>query len=606
MKFTCDSCSAQYMIADEKVGPAGVKVRCKKCGHVIVLRRAAAPAPEPEPAAAPAPDPAPAAQANGAAAGLDDELGHAFESAFGDRPAAPAAPAPDADATQAMNPDDAARIAAAARAAEPPPTEWYVAIGEVQVGPLPLAEVRRKWEAGEIGPDSLSWRPGMADWIAVKGVPELLGALAPLPNGRPRAPEPARAPTPAPAAVPAPAAGPEPTWKPAGASALAALASEEIAGGRAPSPGAPSRPVPSGVRSLVDTMELPDSGGVDPTGAVPLPIKGLEPTDEKPIRKSSVALGAEAARARRQGSARAVAIGVALAVIVLGGGGAAAYFLLGVGAPGPAAPAATAPVAQAAPAPQPAPPVAPAPAPPAPAEAVAPAAAPTATAAAPAPSAPGPGALAQAPSGTSAPAPADPAATPPPAAKPAVAARPEPAPRPARAEKKPAVRTARATPPPEPAAEPPPAPAPRPAAAKPAGRGKELLDFEGGGDSALDEALGRTPSGRSVYVPPAPGGAAAASALPAEPTDDQVRASVASRIDALRRCVAEQREREPGASGKLELRWTIVPDGGVKDVRTLTAELAGRPIATCITGVVKGVRFPRSQQGKVVTFPFTF
>jgi hypothetical protein len=27
------------MISDDKVGPGGVKVRCKKCGHVILVRR---------------------------------------------------------------------------------------------------------------------------------------------------------------------------------------------------------------------------------------------------------------------------------------------------------------------------------------------------------------------------------------------------------------------------------------------------------------------------------------------------------------------------------------------------------------------------------------
>ena len=40
MRFACDSCRAQYNISDEKVGPRGVKVRCKKCGHVIHVRRA--------------------------------------------------------------------------------------------------------------------------------------------------------------------------------------------------------------------------------------------------------------------------------------------------------------------------------------------------------------------------------------------------------------------------------------------------------------------------------------------------------------------------------------------------------------------------------------
>ncbi len=38
MRFVCDSCRAQYMISDDKVGAKGVKVRCKKCGYNIVVR----------------------------------------------------------------------------------------------------------------------------------------------------------------------------------------------------------------------------------------------------------------------------------------------------------------------------------------------------------------------------------------------------------------------------------------------------------------------------------------------------------------------------------------------------------------------------------------
>ncbi len=47
MRFSCEGCDAKYMISDDKVGPGGVKVRCKKCGHVTLVRRS-----EPEGAAA--------------------------------------------------------------------------------------------------------------------------------------------------------------------------------------------------------------------------------------------------------------------------------------------------------------------------------------------------------------------------------------------------------------------------------------------------------------------------------------------------------------------------------------------------------------------------
>ncbi len=40
MKFSCENCGAQYLIADEKLGRRGVKVRCKKCSNVIIVRPA--------------------------------------------------------------------------------------------------------------------------------------------------------------------------------------------------------------------------------------------------------------------------------------------------------------------------------------------------------------------------------------------------------------------------------------------------------------------------------------------------------------------------------------------------------------------------------------
>ncbi len=120
MKFTCDRCEAQYMISDEKVGPNGVKVRCKKCSHVILVRRAengAASAEVPAPAASPAPT----------GEGLDAELGQAFDNAFGGAPAGteaaeatPATASADPDATQGVSPDEAAKLAARSSSAPPP------------------------------------------------------------------------------------------------------------------------------------------------------------------------------------------------------------------------------------------------------------------------------------------------------------------------------------------------------------------------------------------------------------------------------------------------------------------------------------------------------
>ena len=41
MKIVCDSCGAKYQIADDKVAGKAFKLKCKKCGHIIVVNRSA-------------------------------------------------------------------------------------------------------------------------------------------------------------------------------------------------------------------------------------------------------------------------------------------------------------------------------------------------------------------------------------------------------------------------------------------------------------------------------------------------------------------------------------------------------------------------------------
>jgi predicted Zn finger-like uncharacterized protein len=606
MKFTCDRCDAQYMISDEKVGPNGVKVRCKKCSNVILVRRSA----ENGAVANEAPAPAPVAPTGGE--GLDAELGNAFDHAFGETPAkgSPApAPRPDAaaadlDSTQAVSPEEAARLAALSAPPEPAATEWYVAIGQAQVGPLPLVEVRRKWETGDVGPESLVWRPGMGDWSALTGVKDLSAYLTAVPRGAPRPKVEVSSNTIGrataagmAAATPAPAAGGSGavSWKPVGASALAALASEELAGQAGAGARPEAKPAPAaGLKSLVDA--LPDGGGVDPTGALPLSIKALEQrTGEQNLpRRSGVARSAEQIRNQRTSRTWVIAVAAAVVLCALAAG---AYLLLPrllSPAPGPVAetPAPRPPAAEVAAAP-PAKPAEPPPAQPAPATAE--------TSPPPATATP---AVAEAP-----PPPAQPLAAATPKEPPAEAA-PEPKAPPARAAKEPKAarekpsrhaearvakdtKVARAEP--GPAAEP----------AKPARKkGGDVLDFDNENDAALNDALGAGggKTGRSVYVPPAAG-----AGVPASVTDSQVQEAIMTRVSALQQCLGDQKARDASASGVLKMRWTIAPDGGAQDVKCVTPEFASTPFTQCMSNVLKSVRYPKSQQGRQdVTFPFKF
>jgi len=249
MKFLCDQCKAKYQIADEKVQGKTLRMKCRKCGHVIEIRAAAdAPAsgetmqvsalgedaaaqiansiappkpvaPTPRPGSAPRPGagaPRPAA---------------------GSRPGA--APRPPT-ATAAKNPPSGALASAFSKQVsnEAPPAsrtptgpdvpaeDWYVAIDEVPVGPIRLTELRAKYAEGAVRDESLVWREGYEEWRPLRTLPELhqvvkeevSGASIPprgsslLPSGNTRQSSPrsspsapARASTPARPAAPVPA-----------------------------------------------------------------------------------------------------------------------------------------------------------------------------------------------------------------------------------------------------------------------------------------------------------------------------------------------------------------------------------------------------------------
>jgi predicted Zn finger-like uncharacterized protein len=664
MRFSCSSCNAQYMISDEKVGPGGVKVRCKKCGTIIPVKRAPAVAPTIEAAA---PSPFVTEQTPRAAPGegtLETELGTAFQNVFGGGSAGLASEHGAAVAEAPAPGDGASTLAEAATTAAaggPAPSaeafdDWYVAVDDDQVGPIPASSVKSRWESGEVGPDTLAWRPGMADWSAISSIPEMAQYLAPVARGGKAAPFGAAA-APAPAGLAAHAAQSEPKeapraaaptptpstvaglngaardgeWHPAAASALAALASEEMASLARPEPNraasTPAQGAPAAGGSLLERMELPD-GGVDPTNVVPLPLKGLDPTGEAALKTKKPAAAAESTQIRelKKTTTRSM-LYIALAMVAL--------FAVGIGVvvammrPSREAPRATA-QPESAPATAASAPSAPAPAPaPAPSPAVA---------AAPTPSSPpasASGTSTSTPPAASNAVPGTPEAAPPPAAASAPAprepervaeaqqkeppARAEPPRRrrqdaPQRVVEKPAKRSRRlaqanepvpAAPPvqaPAQQAPPPPAPAPR------ATESDDEIDkiLSGSGGSAPAQASPQNGNGaarkRSVYVPPAIG-----SDLPENVSVSQINEAVLGQKPALLRCIEQQKAADSGTSGTLKMRWVIAGDGGVKDVRVLSDEFSKQPIAGCISGVVKGLHFPRSRtSGQEVVFPFKF
>ena len=61
---------------------------------------------------------------------------------------------------------------------DPPHTdEWYVAINGVAVGPIRVAEVRRKAALGAVNEGSLAWQEGLDEWRPLRAFPELAASV---------------------------------------------------------------------------------------------------------------------------------------------------------------------------------------------------------------------------------------------------------------------------------------------------------------------------------------------------------------------------------------------------------------------------------------------
>jgi len=271
MRFVCDSCRAQYMISDDKVGAKGVKVRCKKCGYNIVVRPAGSEPVKEEGTGGEAAGGAAASQGQSTNDGFglpptlgtppeggifsgveDDELGAVFDQVLNSGshriPAGEAAGPAQLDSSALSDAGETVRRLAEAEgnAKSAASHEWFVAIDEKQVGPLSMDKVKDYWDRGEVGPDSLCWRAGFSDWIPLSEASELASVLAPRPT-KPVILEPAPMASSAPVAsgpvesafasglakparsdTPAPVPSAQDTgWKPSAASVLASLVKEE-------------------------------------------------------------------------------------------------------------------------------------------------------------------------------------------------------------------------------------------------------------------------------------------------------------------------------------------------------------------------------------------
>ncbi|MCX7944590.1 MAG: zinc-ribbon domain-containing protein [Deltaproteobacteria bacterium] len=112
--------------------------------------------------------------------------------------------------------------------------------------------------------------------------------------------------------------------------------------------------------------------------------------------------------------------------------------------------------------------------------------------------------------------------------------------------------------------------------------GDSLLDFEG------DQGAKPTSGG-----------------LPKTLTQEQILEVVKANIGRIKVCMAEQAQRDPSVKGKLVIGWEIQPNGKTKNVQIKTPQFKGTYIGTCISSVVTDFNFPKFSGPPIpIEFPF--
>jgi len=87
----------------------------------------------------------------------------------------------------------------------------------------------------------------------------------------------------------------------------------------------------------------------------------------------------------------------------------------------------------------------------------------------------------------------------------------------------------------------------------------------------------------------------------------EVLAVINRNMHKIQRCYEKALISKPNLSGKVEFEWTIKVNGSVTGVRRLGNTLGEASVATCVAGVLKGLKFPKPRGGPVtVKFPFMF
>jgi predicted Zn finger-like uncharacterized protein len=169
VKFNCDRCQTRYSIGDDKVRGKVLKIRCKTCGNIVVVREQTSTMSVPD--------------SVGATAQVTQS---AITSAVTAQPqqarSQQSQPAPSA---QSVAGGATGPLPPVPRASSSGNVDWYVAIKGKQHGPASRDDVARLYREGKITDRTYLWNEQMTAWTRLREVPAFAFLMTePAPQAR--------------------------------------------------------------------------------------------------------------------------------------------------------------------------------------------------------------------------------------------------------------------------------------------------------------------------------------------------------------------------------------------------------------------------------------
>jgi predicted Zn finger-like uncharacterized protein len=270
MKFVCDRCQTKYSIPDERVRGKVLKVKCKTCANLIVVREARRPSVAGAPSLSTGAAGAAARPRSGVHPPIDTTGENEERTQLAQAPIFPDAdPFPDIDAF-APHPPAARRPTGplAPAAAADDHVQWYMALDGNRTGPFPRQKLVDRLLPLARNADVHIWNERLGTWKPPGDVPEIASEIT-----RRRAPPPPpplpgtpRRPTPPP--IPPLSSGPphgQPARKPTGPHAPPSPV------GHGPAGGASKLPPPGGVHPALAARGAHEATGGDPSSLLETP-----------------------------------------------------------------------------------------------------------------------------------------------------------------------------------------------------------------------------------------------------------------------------------------------------------------------------------------------